>query len=190
MSLKKKLLLALMFTGGLITTVAGLLRCILILTSGAAGPQQAGEWSCRESFVAIFVSNVPFIFPVVHRAFRRMAGLRTTTDGDTKSSHQLQSFRSSKKEKKKFKHPLSLPTMNASVSDQNDYERYGSDERLPHMPERAIGRAKHTKSNRDSDSKGDNIQITTDWEVESVHGKMKGPQDFERERTKTMFGQI
>ncbi|KAB5545543.1 hypothetical protein GE09DRAFT_1243211 [Coniochaeta sp. 2T2.1] len=67
----KKTGLLFMFCGGLITAVFGGLRTAYILRDNGHGPLLAGEWSCRESFVAVFISNVPVLFPFMNRAFRR-----------------------------------------------------------------------------------------------------------------------
>lgn len=40
--------------------------------SGPAGAQQAGSWSCRESFIAVCVSNIPVVYPTVARIYHRM----------------------------------------------------------------------------------------------------------------------
>jgi hypothetical protein len=126
MSLYKKLGLCLMFCGGIFTAIAGLLRCVLILTSGGAGPQQAGEWSCRESFLAVLVSNVPFLVPVFNRMYKQLMSQLTTSDNDGKyNSHASRNFISSRKNKR-FQHPLSIPQdtiMNGTV-----YGRRESDE--------------------------------------------------------------
>ncbi|KAL6718197.1 hypothetical protein ACLMJK_004285 [Lecanora helva] len=60
---KKKLGLIAMFMGGILTTIAGILRCALIITAGSNGARQAGSWSVRESFIAVCVTNVPMIYP-------------------------------------------------------------------------------------------------------------------------------
>ncbi|KAH7220440.1 uncharacterized protein BKA55DRAFT_486387, partial [Fusarium redolens] len=65
--LHKKLGLVLLFSGGIFTTTAGILRCALILTNPIKGAQESGNWACRESFVAIVTTNVPMIFPLIRR---------------------------------------------------------------------------------------------------------------------------
>lgn len=63
----KKAGLILLFSGGAFVTMAGILRCVLILTDPINGAQQAGSWAVRETFVAVVTSNLPMIFPLVHR---------------------------------------------------------------------------------------------------------------------------
>ena len=63
----KKAGLILLFSGGIFVTMAGILRCVLILTDPVNGAQQAGSWAVRETFVAVVTSNLPMIFPLVHR---------------------------------------------------------------------------------------------------------------------------
>ncbi|KAF4333750.1 short-chain dehydrogenase reductase sdr [Fusarium beomiforme] len=65
--LRKKLGLVLLFSGGIFTTTAGIVRCVLVLTNPIKGAQEAGNWACRESFVAIVTTNIPMIFPLIRR---------------------------------------------------------------------------------------------------------------------------
>ncbi|KAJ5542763.1 hypothetical protein N7535_005187 [Penicillium sp. DV-2018c] len=112
---QEKLELLVLFSGGLFVMMAGILRCVLILTAGANGAQQAGSWSCRETFVAVVIGNVPMIYPMIRRATRR-AGLYLSTrsreegypgyplsEGDTGGGAGYSSRR------RKFRHPLSIP---------------------------------------------------------------------------------
>ncbi|KAK4246043.1 hypothetical protein C7999DRAFT_33596 [Corynascus novoguineensis] len=135
-STTKKLGLCVMFCGGLITAVFGGLRCGYVLADTRDGPQLAGEWSCRESFVAVFVTNFPVLFPIIHRAIRanstRFGGSssggpsgKDKTPGGTKSSSSgLKLTTISRKNKKRnFKHPLSLPA-------DTMYTRFGSEEEI------------------------------------------------------------
>ncbi|KAJ5409119.1 hypothetical protein N7509_003002 [Penicillium cosmopolitanum] len=61
---REKLELLVLFSGGLFVMMAGILRCVLILTAGANGAQQAGSWACRETFVAVVIGNMPMISPL------------------------------------------------------------------------------------------------------------------------------
>ncbi|KAK1749791.1 hypothetical protein QBC47DRAFT_129792 [Echria macrotheca] len=74
----KKAGLILLFSGGLFVTMAGILRCVLILTDPINGAQQAGSWAVRETFVAVVTSNLPMVFPLVTRWGKPLIGsLRT-----------------------------------------------------------------------------------------------------------------
>ncbi|KAK4125692.1 hypothetical protein N657DRAFT_591410 [Parathielavia appendiculata] len=70
----KKAGLILLFSGGLFVTVAGILRCVLIVTDPVNGAQKAGSWAVRESFVAVVTSNLPMITPLITRLFRPLIG--------------------------------------------------------------------------------------------------------------------
>ncbi|KAL9606526.1 MAG: hypothetical protein Q9179_000312 [Wetmoreana sp. 5 TL-2023] len=110
-----------MFSGGILVMVAGILRCVLILTSGANGPQQAGEWSIRESFIAVVVGNLPMLYTLFQRIQAYGTGSFNRSSG--KRSHPLGSYRtggSSRmgKKPKKFHHPLSMPNDTAMDSDE------------------------------------------------------------------------
>lgn len=63
----KKLGLILLFSGGIFVTMAGILRCVLILANDVTGAQDGSAWAVRETFVAVVTSNVPLIFPLVRR---------------------------------------------------------------------------------------------------------------------------
>ncbi|KAK3389147.1 hypothetical protein B0H63DRAFT_94846 [Podospora didyma] len=63
----KKAGLILLFSGGIFVTMAGILRCVLIVTDPVNGAQQAGSWAVRETFVAVVTSNLPMIFPLINR---------------------------------------------------------------------------------------------------------------------------
>ncbi|KAK0744065.1 hypothetical protein B0T18DRAFT_439717 [Schizothecium vesticola] len=66
--------LILLFSGGLFVTMAGILRCVLIITDPINGAQQAGSWAVRETFVAVVTSNMPMVFPLVIRWGRPLIG--------------------------------------------------------------------------------------------------------------------
>ncbi|OQE17960.1 hypothetical protein PENSTE_c019G01649 [Penicillium steckii] len=109
---REKLELLILFSGGLFVMMAGILRCVLILTAGANGAQQAGSWACRETFVAVIIGNIPMIYPLIRRVARR-AGLYLTTKSDSQSypAYPLSEGEniSGYSKRKKFRHPLSLP---------------------------------------------------------------------------------
>ncbi|KAJ5742812.1 uncharacterized protein N7511_011213 [Penicillium nucicola] len=121
---REKLELLILFSGGLFVMMAGILRCVLILTAGTNGAQQAGSWACRETFVAVIIGNVPMIYPLFRRVARR-AGFYITSrngsqsypayplsDGDTGGGAYTK--------RKKFRHPLSIPaeTQCNTISDE------------------------------------------------------------------------
>ncbi|CAI7668271.1 unnamed protein product [Penicillium manginii] len=109
---REKLELLVLFSGGLFVMMAGILRCVLILTAGANGAQQAGSWACRETFVAVVIGNMPMIYPLIRRVARR-AGLFITTRSGSQSypAYPLSEGENTTgySKRKKFRHPLSLP---------------------------------------------------------------------------------
>ncbi|KAG4027592.1 hypothetical protein MFRU_028g00150 [Monilinia fructicola] len=59
----QKVFLLILYSGGFLVIVFGILRCVSILT--ALGTKtSAGEWSLRESFIAVLVTNLPIIAPI------------------------------------------------------------------------------------------------------------------------------
>ncbi|EPS28373.1 hypothetical protein POX_f07459 [Penicillium oxalicum] len=109
---REKLELLILFSGGIFVMMAGILRCVLILTAGTNGAQQAGSWACRETFVAVVIGNVPMIYPLFRRVARR-AGLYLSSRGGGSESYpayQLsEAGENSYAKRKKFRHPLSIP---------------------------------------------------------------------------------
>ncbi|OQE84148.1 hypothetical protein PENNAL_c0027G12080 [Penicillium nalgiovense] len=121
---REKLELLILFSGGLFVMMAGILRCVLILTAGANGAQQAGSWACRETFVAVVIGNIPMIYPLVRR-FTRRAGLYISSRGGSQSYPGYPAYPLSDADadadtggggsgggyarRKKFRHPLSIP---------------------------------------------------------------------------------
>ncbi|KAK4176131.1 hypothetical protein QBC36DRAFT_301367 [Triangularia setosa] len=85
----KKVGLIVLFSGGAFVTVAGVLRCILIVTDPINGAQQAGSWAVRETFVAVVTSNLPMCVPLINRWGRPILGsirsLKSTTGRMTRS---------------------------------------------------------------------------------------------------------
>ncbi|CAG8389407.1 unnamed protein product [Penicillium salamii] len=110
---REKLELVILFSGGLFVMMAGILRCVLILTAGANGAQQAGSWACRETFVAVVIGNVPMIYPMFRRVARR-AGLYITSRSGSESYpvYPLSDENTDGgygRRRRRFHHPLSLP---------------------------------------------------------------------------------
>ncbi|KAE8379390.1 hypothetical protein BDV26DRAFT_170520 [Aspergillus bertholletiae] len=115
---REKLELLVLFSGGTFVMAAGILRCVLIVTAGANGAQQAGSWACRETFVAVVIGNAPMIYPLFRRIARR-AGWYISTKGVSANSYPLSdseamgghnsSTMHSSSRKRRFRHPLSLP---------------------------------------------------------------------------------
>jgi hypothetical protein len=182
-SLTKKIGLCVMFCGGLITAVFGGLRCGYVLANTKDGPQLAGEWSCRESFVAVLVTNFPVLFPNVHRACRNAntkfssygpSSSKGKSPGNTKNSSKFKLTTISKKNQKKFNHPLSLPV-------ETLYTRFGSEEEIIGTPEGAGG---PTPERRDVGPPipEEDIKVTTEWHVQSQSVDAEAVAREKRER--------
>ena len=58
--------------------MAGILRCVLILTAGARSAEQAGSWAVRETFVAVVVSNMPIIYSLLRGLFKSLSEYTVT----------------------------------------------------------------------------------------------------------------
>ncbi|KAH7057422.1 hypothetical protein B0J12DRAFT_717715 [Macrophomina phaseolina] len=66
--LRTKPSLSLIFSGAIFVMAAGILRCALILSDPSnAAPARATSWACRETFVAVVISNAPALYQHVCR---------------------------------------------------------------------------------------------------------------------------
>ena len=189
---KKKWALSVMFSGGLLIMVFGLLRCILILKvsryysiwhliitlftsmskwstniiltnykSGANGAEQAGEWSIRESFVAVMVNNLPMLYSLYQYL------TRPRDPASNSPSYKLGSYRSgesNKKHSKRFRHPLSVPNDTANGSDERIVVPPGSTEAY-FMP---APRGENRYGGAADEEKG--IKVQTELSVQSTQG--------------------
>ncbi|OHE92160.1 hypothetical protein CORC01_12563 [Colletotrichum orchidophilum] len=77
--LRQKIGLVVLFSGGIFVTMAGILRCVLIITNPVTGAQQAGSWAVRETFVAIVTTNMPVVFPLLRRWLTPIVGSISST---------------------------------------------------------------------------------------------------------------
>ncbi|KAL8706687.1 MAG: hypothetical protein Q9201_000321 [Fulgogasparrea decipioides] len=168
---KRKWVLSVMFSGGILVMVAGILRCVLILTSGANGPQQAGEWSIRESFIAVVVGNLPMLYTLFQRIQAYGTGSFNRSSG--KRSHPLGSYRtggSSRmgKKPKKFHHPLSMPNDTAMDSDERIVVESKQGQALVPSATASGGLPPyHSGGDQNRDA---GIRVQTDLHVESSEG--------------------
>ncbi|PFH61828.1 hypothetical protein XA68_16162 [Ophiocordyceps unilateralis] len=64
-----KIGLIIMFCGGLLTMTFSIARCAIILRDSASATELAAVWSDREAFVAIIVTNVPVLVPLIRQRF-------------------------------------------------------------------------------------------------------------------------
>ncbi|PFH57494.1 hypothetical protein XA68_15007 [Ophiocordyceps unilateralis] len=68
-SRRKKIGLMVMFGGGILTVIMGALRCAFILLEGDKLGDVAARWSDREVFVAIILSTIPVLLPIIRQRF-------------------------------------------------------------------------------------------------------------------------
>lgn len=90
--LRKKLGLILLFSGGIFITIAGVLRCTLILTNPVKGASESGEWACRESFVAVVTTNLPIVAPLLRRRLCPFNSA-SSSNGSKRASNSQPGFR-------------------------------------------------------------------------------------------------
>ncbi|KAJ4178029.1 hypothetical protein NW759_017378 [Fusarium solani] len=141
-SLRRRLTLMLLFSGALFIMMAGTIRAVVILTSGPEGAVTGSSWACRETFVAIIVTNLPVIQPLLRKG-ASMIGLSVLFSRQTNTaaeSHQLGSSGlgesrcgTSRRRDAPHRHPLSVTQATA----------WGSDEHI--LPEDSDGKSSAQK---------------------------------------------
>ncbi|KAF4967688.1 hypothetical protein FSARC_4748 [Fusarium sarcochroum] len=127
-SLRRRLTLMLLFSGALFIMMAGTIRAVTILTAGPNGAVSGSAWACRETFVAIVVTNLPIIQPLLRKG-ANLIGLSVLFSRATKSASQSHQLRSSEMGGSRFgtsrrkgpsSHPLStVPQTTAWASDEH-----------------------------------------------------------------------
>ncbi|KAM0698362.1 hypothetical protein Q7P36_001828 [Cladosporium allicinum] len=126
-TLRRRLTLMLLFSGAVFIILAGTIRAITILTSGPEGAVSGSLWACRETFVAIVVSNLPIIHPLL-RKLAKVVGLGALLSRNTNSrsqSYPLQSNvgiehqKNSSRKSRSHHHPLSVGNDTMWASDEH-----------------------------------------------------------------------
>ncbi|CAH0045182.1 unnamed protein product [Clonostachys solani] len=86
----KRIGLIVLFSGGILIMVFGILRCTSILKSEATGPKEGAAWGMRESFVAIITTSLPMTWGWVRQMLRPILGslLSSNKDRATKTSRR------------------------------------------------------------------------------------------------------
>ncbi|KAM5346021.1 hypothetical protein ACJ41O_011882 [Fusarium nematophilum] len=149
--------------------MAGTIRAVTILSSGPEGAASGSSWACRETFVAIIVTILPIIQPLIRKG-ASMIGLSVLFSRQTKSNGESHQLRSSEIDGSRFgtrktrtqTHPLSVPQPTA----------WGSDEHI--LPKDSDGRSTH------KDGNGGIIiaqEINVQSEAASVVEAREGPRD-------------
>ncbi|KAF7556675.1 hypothetical protein G7Z17_g1269 [Cylindrodendrum hubeiense] len=73
-----------MLWGGIVVTVAGLLRCLLITRNPKTGSQEGASWALLESFVAIVTSGQPMMWGWMRQKLRPLLGSLLSLDNKYK----------------------------------------------------------------------------------------------------------
>ncbi|KAH7406988.1 hypothetical protein DE146DRAFT_778586 [Phaeosphaeria sp. MPI-PUGE-AT-0046c] len=184
LDLKKKISLIVLFSGGWIVIIFGLLRCITLVSVGPTEPSESGQWSVRESFVAVLVSNTPMVFPLLRSC---ASGSYPLHDYDKSVGSGLKSIGSTtvrsggRKRSRGFQHPLSIPNDTAWGSDEaivtrdqggNKFSQglQSYDAGLTALPEHGVGTSSHAGSKANGRISGvgmgpGEIVMTREWQV-------------------------
>ncbi|KAK7931197.1 hypothetical protein PG985_001909 [Apiospora marii] len=83
--LRKRLPLMALFSGGLFIAIAGSIRAHVILNSGPEGAVEGSRWATRETFVAIVVTNMPFIHPKIRAILQAFKWTKNWVTGSSRS---------------------------------------------------------------------------------------------------------
>ncbi|KAL8798893.1 MAG: hypothetical protein Q9182_006293 [Xanthomendoza sp. 2 TL-2023] len=145
-----------------------------VAESGVNGPMLAGEWSIRESFIAVVVGNLPMLYTLFQQI--RQYGSTTLNRSNDKKSYPLGSYKTAMssriggKKSKKFQHPLSMP--NDTAMD--------SDERIVVEPKNSLGNGTAATGGLPGYARGGTpaetagIRVQTDLHVESSDDLVNG----------------
>ncbi|PNH45141.1 hypothetical protein VD0004_g2640 [Verticillium dahliae] len=129
-SLRRRLTLMFLFSGAVFVVMAATIRAVVISTSGPEGAVSGSSWACRETFVAIVVTNLPIIQPLIRKAANKigLSTLFTRSSPTAAESYQLDSnpagtngcgsHFNTRREKGAAPHPLSIPQATAWGSDE------------------------------------------------------------------------
>ncbi|KAI1761546.1 hypothetical protein GGR53DRAFT_22665 [Hypoxylon sp. FL1150] len=121
--LRRKISLMVLFSGAIFVMVASIARGVSILQAGADGAVTGSEWACRETFVAIVVTNLPIIQPFFRKAAARIGSsapftkATRSTDNYAPENGQLGGIIGMCQER--GTHPPSLPRSSSIASDQS-----------------------------------------------------------------------
>ncbi|KAJ9245247.1 hypothetical protein DTO169E5_1114 [Paecilomyces variotii] len=154
--LRRRLSLMALFSGGLFVMMAGILRCVLILTAGTNGAEQAGSWACRETFVAVIIGNVPMIYPLFRRILRQI-GVLPSESQYAISDQPNTPGNSSGYKRRIYQHPLSVPETRWENDEQYILEEQNPDSR---------NAGSHSLEQRRS--RLDGIKVTLETSVQSA----------------------
>ncbi|KAH7316641.1 hypothetical protein B0I35DRAFT_260095 [Stachybotrys elegans] len=126
-SLRRRITLVVLFSGALFIMMAGTIRAIVISTSGPNGAVAGSSWACRETFVAIIVTNLPILQPLLRKiaSATGLSILFSRSSPTHSNSYQLRSGEAgtrldgSRKKGTQHRHPLSIPQASAWGSDEH-----------------------------------------------------------------------
>ncbi|KAJ9419921.1 hypothetical protein FOXG_22085 [Fusarium oxysporum f. sp. lycopersici 4287] len=143
-SLRRRLTLMLLFSGALFIMMAGTIRAVTILTSGPNGAVSGSAWACRETFVAIVVTNLPIIQPLLRKG-ASMIGLSVLFSQGTRSVSESHQLRSSEMGGSYFGTSRRRRPSSRSLSTVPHTTAWGSDEHI--LPEDSDGKPLRREGN-------------------------------------------
>ncbi|KAI1776582.1 hypothetical protein F4818DRAFT_353642 [Hypoxylon cercidicola] len=125
--LRRKVSLMMLFSGAFFVAAASTVRGVAILEAGPEGAVTGSEWACRETFVAIVVTNLPIIHPFFRKAAIKIGSsalfskaARSTDNYPPESEQSRSGLRPSQR---RHMHAPSVPRSLSSTSDQSALNR-------------------------------------------------------------------
>ncbi|RDW64599.1 hypothetical protein BP6252_10250 [Coleophoma cylindrospora] len=156
LSLKTKLSLLFVLSGGVFVMMAGILRVVIILHDPLRGAQKAGSWAVRETFVAVVVGNLPMIYPLIRLGCEKAGIFSRSHSTNYNQGYQEHTNVENNKYRKK--------STNKTNNSMPTFLRDDSQEYI--VSEGSKSHAKH----------GTGIQVTTDIELSSIEMKTSSHQ--------------
>ncbi|RDA91588.1 hypothetical protein CP533_5984 [Ophiocordyceps camponoti-saundersi (nom. inval.)] len=119
-----KIGLIIMFCGGILTMTFSIIRGVIILKNNEALTEFAAVWSDREAFVAVIVTNVPVLVPLIRQTFwgisDKSVSSRTRTAVESRPANDAVQTRGSQGTSRAS--ASSLPKKVPTVSDESFYD--------------------------------------------------------------------
>ncbi|KAM0292352.1 hypothetical protein ACHAO9_003330 [Fusarium lateritium] len=109
--------------------MAGTIRAVTILTAGPDGALEGSAWACRETFVAIVVTNLPIIQPLLRKG-ANMIGLSVLFSHGTKSASQSHQLRSNEASGSQFNSSRRTALRSHPLSNVSRTAAWASDEHI------------------------------------------------------------
>ncbi|KAI1466475.1 uncharacterized protein F4812DRAFT_465724 [Daldinia caldariorum] len=113
----RKFVLISLFSGAIWSMMMGLIRAVIILQGGPNAVGSGSVWACRETFVAIVVTNLPILQPLFRECIKR---LRSSNAITSRNSEQLTSSGKHQRYRLTYNRAFSRPATSPPITNAWD----------------------------------------------------------------------